>query len=95
MKLLIGLLLYMIPFLVLGWSIAFNQPAKKIIRNTLLTALIFGIILQSLFEYHTQVPGSGIILIVLVVISSLIALIIYFGFNFIYKKYHSRNRDNS
>jgi len=95
MKLLIGILIFMIPFLVLGWSIAFNQPGKKIIRNALLAALVMGGILQTLFNLHVYQSGTDIILFVLVIISTVLALIIYFGFNFTYKKLIAKNKDKS
>ena len=90
MKLLAGIFLFMMPFLVLGWSVAFNQPGKKIIRNTLLAAIVFGLILQTLFNLHVYESGTDIILFSLVIISSLLALLIYFGFNFFYKKFNSK-----
>lgn len=50
MKLLVGIFLFLLPFFILGWSIATHKSKNKLIGYTLLSAFIFGIILQSLFE---------------------------------------------
>lgn len=95
MKLLVGIFLFLLPFFILGWSIATNKSKNKLIGYTLLSAFIFGIILQSLFEAHAHVPGSGIILFALEIIASVMALVLYFGINFLYKKFNPTNKVDS
>lgn len=92
MKLLFGILLFLLPFAILGWAIATNKSNKQLIKYTLLSALVFGIILQSLFEAHAHVPGSGIILLVFEILSSAMALILYLGINFLYKKFNPSDK---
>lgn len=92
MKILIGILLFLMPFVILSWAIASNKSKNKLISYTLLSAFIFGIILQSLFEAHAHVPGSGIILFALEIISSAIILIIYFGIKFLVKKSNPKSK---
>lgn len=93
MKILFGILLFLIPFAVLSWAIATNKSNKQLVKYTLISALIFGIILQSLFESHAHVPGSGAILLAVEIISSSVLLALYFGFNYLYKKFNHMKKD--
>lgn len=92
MKLLFGIFLFLLPFAVLGWAIATNKSKKQLVKYTLIAALIFGTVLQFLFEAHAHVPGSGIMLFLFEILSSAIALIIYLGINFLYKKFNSTGK---
>ena len=87
--------LIFITLLYFGWSIATNKSKNKLISYTLLSAFIFGIILQRLFEAHAHVPGSGVILFALEIIASVMALVLYFGINYLYKKFNPTNKVDS
>ena len=81
------ILFLLAPLPVFIWAIYTKKSAKKIISYSLISALIFGTILQNLTEGHPHVPGSEVILLALELFCTACVLILYFCFRFLYGKY--------
>ena len=87
MELATFILFLLAPFPVVIWSIYTKKSTKKIISYSLITALIFGTILQVLTGGQAHVPGSEVILIAFELFCTACVLILYFSLRFIYEKY--------